>query len=1067
MSMISNNSRSGARRELLDSLKLQLMGPELKEDCTEDKPIRVEDSIRDHFPVGVLYPLQEEEADQSEDDALAQIHVEDAKGGPQAMGLSFLIRSESSPKVSVQIEAGRFEKKGEDDNFWTKEVLANEDSPFMDFQKPAGSKVDKRVLSDRAEIHVRWRKEAETLWHITVALSNVQVMESLGDRTEKSLFRTKIRCRALDGEIEHFGLNDSGLQTDESQEWAVIYRDRKAYACGHNTSADWSECPDTGVVEVRTEFIPEAVIPELTFELEGECEEATRALDMNFLAGGERSEIHECLGKFIAQHEKWIDSSTHEISTICRDLENSIPEVETVCQRIIDRHRQISVRMNRSRDLISGDLYDEDVLKAFQLANQAMFDQLTQSMSLKGIEGGSSPKWRPFQLAFQLLILQDLIDPTSEDSYRDTVDLLWFPTGGGKTEAYLGIAAFEIFRRRLQEGDKGAGVAVIKRYTLRALTFQQFERAGRMIAASELIRKQDPDLEDGPPITIGLWVGQSISPNTTSRDSEDASQGGALQIFEQCEIGAMPFPSSLRRCCWCGQELRKKSVDQCEAIGKTLKIRCSNSDCEFGGASSLPVEFVDESLYENPPSLLIGVIDKFAQLPLNPKTREILGSRFMPPSVIIQDELHLIDGDLGSLAGGYEAAIDVICSRKGIRPKVIGATATISGAADQCRALYGRDQQTFPPPGLNIEDSFFMRVKKDAPGRLYAGVMGTGASPTYTAVVTNSALIHGANQIAEKRKSEYDWEVLDGYLSLVTYHNTLRELSNTLTASMDHLPRNLELMGFSRGLNTLELSSRTDSKEIASTMSSISKFTKEGEPPEIDQLACSSIFGVGVDISRLGLMSVMGQPKSTSDYIQATSRVGRGESPGLVITLLNYRRSRDRSHYESFKKYHESIYRHVEPTSVTPFSLGARNRSMAPAFVAVCRHGSADLGEETGASMIHRPEYADRLEEFRDKFLQRCKEADPNEAMSLEEDLDQFLNEWTALSRNGNEEKLRYYSPKKELHSSELFVLVNRAEFFKRMKKDPAGFQKVLRVAPTSLRHVDTEISIRSKEARL
>jgi hypothetical protein len=348
------------------------------------------------------------------------------------------------------------------------------------------------------------------------------------------------------------------------------------------------------------------------------------------------------------------------------------------------------------------------------------------------------PQWRPFQLAFILLNVAGLVDRTHID--RETADLLFFPTGGGKTEAYLGLAAFVIAHRRLSNsGVLGAGVAVIMRYTLRLLTLDQLARAAGVVCALELMRTDPKNVDERErrllgdwPIEIGLWVGSDASPNILGGrgKSDESTAVGRVRRYRNGRDKRAPAP--LKACPWCGTAFTPSSF-ACmanELAPTNLEIRCANTGCDFSRNRPLPILTVDEPIYRRLPAFLIATVDKFAALPWVGETGAFFGhvDRFKdgigfygaaepgegqplgnswsldPPDLIIQDELHLIAGPLGTVAGLYEAAIDQLASRrvgeKRVRPKIVASTATVRRAADQIEALFDRGKTSvFPPSG--------------------------------------------------------------------------------------------------------------------------------------------------------------------------------------------------------------------------------------------------------------------------------------------------------------------------------------------------------------------------------
>ena len=664
--------------------------------------------------------------------------------------------------------------------------------------------------------------------------------------------------------------------------------------------------------------------------------------------------IERALAPLVASYGEWIEQQ--------RALALSGPRAETR-DVLLDRAEAARRRIARGIALLGE---DAEVLEAFRLANQAM------AMQARKKAPDARPAWRLFQLAFILLNVPSI----ARDEDRETVELIFFPTGGGKTEAYLGVIAFTLLLRRMRGAarpDRGLGVAVLLRYTLRLLTLDQLGRAASLVCALELIRRERPEVLGEVRFAIGLWVGKSATANTMSEVADRIAE------YKSSSAKNPPSPFPLTQCPWCQTRLASDSFALLPSRSRATEVvvGCLGRTCEFSAARSregLPVLFVDEQIYRELPSFLVATVDKFAMLPWRGETgmlfgratarkgraffgaldgtepgSEKLSDGLRPPELIVQDELHLISGPLGTMVGLYETAVDALATRAdGVRPKILASTATVRRASDQICALMGRkDTAIFPPPGPSDTDTFFAK-KGDGPGRLYVGVAAPGRSMRAILLRAYVALLASA----EKTWLASDRSRADGYMTLAGYFNSLRELGAMRRLVEDDvrtrcgkaeerlpegaLPPHRWFGSRQLAREPVELTSREHTGRIAETKSRLAR--PHDDPEHVDVLLASNMISVGVDIDRLGLMVVAGQPKTTAEYIQASSRVGRDTRwPGLVVTCFNLHKPRDRSHYEQFAAYHESFYRFVEVTSLTPFSGPALDRGLAGALVAMVR----------------------------------------------------------------------------------------------------------------------------------
>ena len=731
---------------------------------------------------------------------------------------------------------------------------------------------------------------------------------------------------------------------------------------------------------------------------------------------------------------------------------------------------------------------------AFRLMNEAV--AMAARRRNAGRDGDPAaqrpPAWRPFQLAFILLNIPGLADRHHLD--REIADLLFFPTGGGKTEAYLGLAAFTISWRRISgPGLLGAGVTVIMRYTLQLLTLDQLGRAAGVICALELLRQKKENQDERGrrhlgdwPIEIGLWVGSDASPNRLGKtgDSDQTTAVGRVRRYKNGQDKRAPAP--LKACPWCGTPFTPQSF-ACtpnERAPLNMEIRCVNTACDFIGGRPLPVLTVDETIYRRLPAFLIATVDKFASLPwvgetgaffghvdrfdagvgyygaAEPRLGRPLGNGWSldPPDLIIQDELHLISGPLGTIAGLYEAAIDQLASRGSgehrVRPKIVASTATVRRAESQIAAIFDRRKTCmFPPAGIDRTDSFFAQTVPSArdPARLYVGIAAQGRGPKLVFLRALTTLLSAAQaEFDAAQQAGLKPNPADPYMTALCYFNALRELGGARRIVEDEVRDRVQRYGTQRVrldpktapfanrqiAEPMELTSRESTDKVAEAKQRL-EAVFGGNAARVDVALATNMISVGLDIVRLGLMLVLGQPKTAAEYIQATSRVGRDwNRPGLVITVLNVHKPRDRMHFEQFGSFHRSFYRAVEATSVTPWAARALDRALAAIVVAAIRHIDPEMTPEQ--AVIQMRTHAAIGTRVRDLILARAPStAIAGGTQALSDNIDAILNDWldTVDEQTAGGGSFRYResrSPQRLLHQPLELGIDNLAPAHKR-----------------------------------
>ncbi|MDY3556175.1 DISARM system helicase DrmA [Gemmata sp. JC717] len=889
-------------------------------------------------------------------------------------------------------------------------------------------------------------------WCVTLFLVNEQ-QEPEKRKDTAWVFQPELVAEGVDGAAvlhkRHTVLELTGTDPAvkaENELLAMLYRRHVEFAVGHGVGVHVDVSTDPNhAVRVRTKVVPSYEVPKNTPPTTADASINPAfakldglVLDMKVLAETSPKQYRPKLKPLVDAYRDWIDRE--ELRTA--DPAEGLSHFKHAAQQSITRCHTTLQRIEAGLDLLDK---DDKAAQAFQFMNRAMWLQRTHSQFAERVRRGDEQpdmgaidvpenrSWYPFQLAFVLLNLPGITrfdHPERSEAADAVADLLWFPTGGGKTEAYLGLTAYTLGLRRLQgvvEGRSGEnGVTVLMRYTLRLLTLQQFQRAAALICACEDIRRtalSNSDTRWGKtPFRIGLWVGGSTTPNWTS-DADEAvksAHGG------KPKSGAAS-PHQLTNCPWCGTKIDPGKHIKVEKYGegacRTL-IFCGAKfgQCKFSmkeaPGEGLPVMVVDEEIYRRLPSLLITTVDKFAQMPWNgsvqmlfgqvdgccerhgfrspglaeaseelevggvhrakgsaPQARVLPHNPLRPPDLIIQDELHLISGPLGTLVGLYETAVDRLSTwevgGKKVRPKVVASTATIRRASDQVYGLFLRSLNVFPPNGLEIGDNFFSLQRKSAEkttGRKYIGICAPGRRLKAALIRVYVAFLSAGQVLFEK-----DGLDADPWMTLVGYFNSLRELGGMKRLVDDDVRTRLGKMQ-DRGLakrrlytpdTVKELTSRLGSTAIPETLDHLEgrfdpavlgeikdrKKKDEFIRRPLDVLLATNMISVGVDVPRLGLMVVGGQPKTTAEYIQASSRVGR-KFPGLVCTVFNWARPRDLSHYETFEHYRSTFYKHVEALSVTPFSSGATARGLAALLVSLVRQPGSEFNSNDKAMLM-------------------------------------------------------------------------------------------------------------------
>ena len=1078
-------SKAQLRQSVLDEVKSLLIGPR-----NGDEEI-VEGRLSLRYFAGVLYPQGEKRSDLANESGKGE--ASDSYSGdsdnplsmaneelPSSLGISFVIKHNATFNILVK-GAQYYDYQNDQNGLKNKKLHKRSAFNAETISSRDISSKGYKIFSGHAMVKVLLRKStfANNCTVVTVTVINTNKCQNsqYGEKTVPlRIYQIELSCQIENGSFERYEKITTPSDNLEDAILQMQYNNCPTYAVGHGVSPDWKEGEESGVVtEIKTTYTPSQTVFRPTFNKvqvsDSDVFPDTSIFSIKELAFAKKenkSDICKRLKGFVDYYKKWIDTQVKmgpSGTSSAKDF--LLTEMNGCVSRLV-----MGIKLLEDND---------HCWDAFVQANLAMYFQIEQVDRIKiarfkrerdgevwpigwdespdvintdasKIRLDFDPQWRPFQIGFFLSSVFGLENLKSAE--HDLVDLIWFSTGGGKTEAYLLLSSYELIRRRQRYPTKedGYGCGVITRYTLKFLTADQFSRTASLACALEKVRSLNKSSLGEEPFSVGLYIGQTQS----YKDYNDA--GTALRALKLAPTSEHKF--QITECPNCGTGLIptevKMNADGDElgfginqGPGGKIVYSCTNRRCIFSKRLNIPISVIDEDIYKKPPSFILGTIDKFAMVPLRDISSRIFGKRdankpVVPPSLIIQDELHLISGPLGTISAIYESAFDCLIKAYQVKaglppvgPKYVASSATVRDSDVQIRRLMGRKSAIFPPRGLNSSDSFFSRDERvDEYGRLYVGLMPQGIKSTVAAYWVNAALMQS---VRFKSRTLGTKEELDFLWTLLCYCNSKRELGLISGAANQEIIERMKVYALMEREDTdvveplLKEEISSDAvKNISETRNKLLKSVSDSsESGVVEFVPCTNMVSVGIDIDRLGYMLVNGQPKTTAEYIQATSRVGRSpelKGPGLVFTLYSPAKPRDRSHYEHFKGFHQALYRLVEPTSVTPGSEQALRKACHAAIILLVRHAGLNMSGHKDAGNFDQdePNIKDLLHGLKDRMQKAYMEKDKFERAKISKIFDEIVCKWhdwahqrdplvyESQERNAKKLMLNYTSSKKQ-----------------------------------------------------
>lgn len=577
--------------------------------------------------------------------------------------------------------------------------------------------------------------------------------------------------------------------------------------------------------------------------------------------------------------------------------------------------------------------------------------------------------WRLFQIVFIVSMIPDIAacdrdlmpDDEKVKTHLSDMALLYFPTGGGKTEAFLGVLVFNLFFDRHR--GKSCGVTSILRYPLRLLSVQQVQRLANVLAKAELIRRADKEICGTECFSLGYFVGDNNTPNEMSaKEYARYREMNQAQRDEHRVLDVCPF---------CGKQSVHIRAD--EYLSRLVHF-CDNPECQSGG--DLPLYIVDSEIYRYLPSAIISTVDKLAIVGCNANFRNILngGEYKCPvhgytskkkciertcklevqgfetvdmydpaPTLFIQDELHLIRESLGTYASHYESFLkyyirNISKSKRDV--KIIGATATISSYREQVYHLYGRNPIRFPCESPFIEKNFYAEVDKEDLQRQILGYAPYGKAIVNSVVYSLKYMREAVFEYYKDPQKILDipnigistkeeaLELLKDYWIFLEYNNVKRDGNNVDGAIKT--PVNEELS--SDGIIPFKTRAMTGDESFQDVREVLAEVENNSDVyGGVNLITATSMISHGVDADRFNVMFFYGIPGNMAEYIQAYSRTGRKHT-SIVIDLIRPMRETDQSYLKNFTSMHKYKDLLVEPVPINRWASKAVDNTLPGIF---------------------------------------------------------------------------------------------------------------------------------------
>ena len=636
---------------------------------------------------------------------------------------------------------------------------------------------------------------------------------------------------------------------------------------------------------------------------------------------------------------------------------NSNSSEDEIYLKELDEFNEMKEKFNDNIKLLRT---NSNAAKAFYLMNETFMNN------------SKYPTWRLFQIVFIVLQIRDIVETNYQ---RDICELLHVMTGGGKSEAYFGIVIFTAFWDRLN--GKEFGISALTKFPLRMLSIQQLQRIANVFIHAEEVRKEHD--VDGEPFSIAYYVGSQgdefprhnfkiINQILLKREKDEFIKG---KIIEKCPL--------------CGGNVFLDIDDKQQLVIH----RCHSCDKIFR------LYYSDDEIYRTLPTFIVSTVDKLASISSNRRFKNLLGGKldvckkghgFIPhndkcevklgsrqicnetgfefdvnfnigPTLIIQDEMHLIREGFGTIDSHFESLIEAMKSEfsNDIRFKNIVMTATVTGAKTQIKHLYHKKTRIFPP---TLEDSqgnnfFFEKLKEDGKtinNRQIVGLKQNSYSNMLLLVILRyiSEFIKKTEGNLEKFSEDYNFDLtelskaLPYYKNLLTYHNRkqdVHKMSYNILDLVNTYPSTYDLVS-----NNLTGDDNLD--HIKETINNVVSFQDNPENTnKLSLVSATSIVSHGVDVDTWNVMAFEGMPRNTSEYIQALSRVGRKHF-GIVFVLYDYMKIRDVSFYQNFTEYHEILNDKVETVPLSRWTKLGFKQTFTSVFCASVLNYMSDLLEK-------------------------------------------------------------------------------------------------------------------------